>query len=183
MLVDRNEDRVAAAAAARERDGEGPKARFLDPRTLVDHRAVLYRVARALCCSHHEAEDLVQETFARVLARPRVLRRGNDLPYLLRALRNTHATGCRVAARGPTIVPMPSVDPAAAFDLPATVEARRLIAAIAAAPRAYRDAVVAVDLLGLSYEQAARRLGTRKATINTRLFRGRAHIARLVSDG
>jgi RNA polymerase sigma-70 factor, ECF subfamily len=181
--IDRDEDRVATARAAGDPVADCAGARFLDPRALAAHRAVLYRAARGLCRSHHEAEDLVQETFTRVLARPRVLRRGDDLPYLLRALRNTHTTGCRVAARRPTIVPMPSMDQVAALDVPAAVEARRVIAAIAAAPGAYRDAVVAVDLLGLSYEQAARRLGTRKATLNTRLFRGRAHIARLMDDG
>jgi RNA polymerase sigma-70 factor (ECF subfamily) len=81
------------------------------------------------------------------------------------------------------MVPMRSVDSVAALDVPATVEARSVIAAIAATPRPYREAVVAVDLLGLSYEQAARRLGTRKATINTRVFRGRAHVVRLLDDG
>ena len=183
MAIDRTEDRVAAAGAAHDPVSGSRGARLLDPRALGAHRAVLYRAARGLCRSHHEAEDLVQETFTRVLARPRVIRRADDLPYLLRVLRNTHATGCRVAARRPAIVPMPSMDQAAPFDVPATVEARRVIAAIAAAPLVYRDAVVAVDLLGLSYDQAARRLGTRKATLNTRLFRGRAHVARLVNDG
>jgi RNA polymerase sigma-70 factor, ECF subfamily len=182
-FIDRNQGRAGAAGAAHDRVGDPREARLFDPRALVTHRAVLYRVARGLCRSHHDAEDLVQETFTRVLARPRVLRRGDDLPYLLRALRNTHTMGRRVAARGPTVVPIPSVDPVAALDVPAIVEARHVIAAIAAAPGAYRDAVVAVDLLGLSYEQAARRLGTRKATINTRLFRGRAHVARLVDGG
>ena len=114
-----------------------------------------------------------------MLARPRALRREDDLPYLVKTLRNAHTTDCRAAARRPT-VPMASVDRASALDVPTTVEARSVIAAIAAAPRVYRDAVVAVDLLGLSYEQAALLLGTRKATINTRLFRGRAYVARLV---
>jgi RNA polymerase sigma-70 factor (ECF subfamily) len=182
-FIDRREDRAAVAGAARDRVGDSREARVLDPRALVAHRAALYRVARALCPSHHEAEDLVQETFTRVLARPRMLRRGDDLPYLVRALRNTHTTARRLAARRPRTVPMNSVDPVAALDVPVTVEARRVLAAIAAAPGAYRDAVVAVDLLGLSYEQAARRLGTRKAALNTRLFRGRAHVARLVDDG
>ena len=180
---DRNDDPAAVPGSGRSRAGDADQARVLDPRALVAHRAVLYRVALALCRSHHDAEDLVQETFTRVLARPRVMRRGNDLPYLLRALRNTHTTGWRVAARAPTIVPMPSVDRVAGVDVPALVEARRVIAALAAAPGVYRDAVVAVDLLGLSYEQAARRLGTRKATLTTRLFRGRAHVVRLVNDG
>jgi RNA polymerase sigma-70 factor (ECF subfamily) len=182
-FIDRNDDPVALPDSGRDRAGDADQARVLDPGALVAHRAFLYRVALALCRSHHEAEDLVQETFTRVLARPRVLRRGNDLPYLLRALRNTHTTGRRVAARAPMMVPMPTVDRVAALGVPEIVEARRVIAAIAAAPGAYRDAVVAVDLLGLSYEQAARRLRTRKATIATRVFRGRAHVTRLLNDG
>jgi predicted DNA-binding protein (UPF0251 family) len=41
----------------------------------------------------------------------------------------------------------------------------------------------AVDLLGLSYREAARSLRTREATIMTRLYRGRQHVARaLLSD-
>ena len=182
-FIDRNDDPAASSGSGENGTADSDQARVLDPRALVAHRAVLYRVALALCRSHHEAEDLVQETFSRVLARPRVLRRGDDLSYLLRALRNTYITGRRMAARRPTTVPMPSVDSVARLDVPATVEARLLIAAIAAAPGVYRDAVVAVDLLGLSYEQAARRLGTRKATLTTRLFRGRAHVVRLVNDG
>jgi RNA polymerase sigma-70 factor, ECF subfamily len=181
-LIDPREDRGIRAEVAQDRAGDSGQARVLDPRALVAHSAVLYRVARALCRSHHEAEDLVQEAFLRVLARPRALRREDDLPYLVRTLRNAHTTDCRVAVRRPT-VPMASVDRASALDVPTTVEARSVIAAIAAAPRVYRDAVVAVDLLGLSYEQAARLLGTRKATISTRLFRGRAYVARLVDTG
>ena len=50
--------------------------------------------------------------------------------------------------------------------------------AIASAPPHYRDAVIAVDLLGLSYGEAARSLRTREATITSRLHRGRQHVAR-----
>ena len=48
--------------------------RPLDPTILPDHIDVLYRAAWALCGSRNEAEDLVQDTFARVLKRPRLLR-------------------------------------------------------------------------------------------------------------
>jgi len=49
--------------------------------------------------------------------------------------------------------------------------------AIASAPAVYRDAVIAVDLLGLSYREAAHSLGTSEATLTTRLHRGRQRIA------
>ncbi|MGH2842799.1 MAG: RNA polymerase sigma factor, partial [Solirubrobacteraceae bacterium] len=71
----------------------------LDPDTLGDHIDRLYRAAWGLCGSREQAEDLVQETFARVLSRPRLLRDADDLGYLLRALRNTFISGRRAAAR------------------------------------------------------------------------------------
>ena len=54
--------------------------------------------------------------------------------------------------------------------------------AIAAAPPLYRDAVIAVDVLGLSYREAARSMRTREETIATRLHRGRQHVARVLID-
>ena len=73
--------------------------RMLDPERLGDHVDQLYRAAWALCGSRHDAEDLVQETFLNVLKRPRLLRKDNELGYLLRALRNTFSSRYRVSAR------------------------------------------------------------------------------------
>ena len=56
--------------------------RQLDPQALGDHMDPLYRAALAMCGSREEAEDLVQETFARVLRRPRTVKGDNDLGYL-----------------------------------------------------------------------------------------------------
>src|ERR1700745_1522977 len=84
--------------------------RPLDPTVLPDHIDVLYRAAWALCGSRHEAEDLVQETFAQVLRRPRLLRSDDNLGYLLRALRNTHITRHRAAMRRPNTVPLLETD-------------------------------------------------------------------------
>src|SRR5262249_24816620 len=74
----------SSAAASRH-----AKQRALDPATLGDHLDRLYRAAWALPGSREDAEDLVQEPYARVLARPRFLRNEDALGYLLRALRNT----------------------------------------------------------------------------------------------
>ena len=71
----------------------------LDPEALGDHFDRLYRAAWGLCGSREDAEDLVQDTYARVLARPRVVRRDDDLGYLLRVLRNTFVSSRRTAAR------------------------------------------------------------------------------------
>src|SRR5579863_10441258 len=73
----------------------------LDPQSLGDHVDRLYRAAWSLCGSREEAEDLVQETFARVLRKPRILRSEDDLGYLLRVLRNTFISNRRAAARRP----------------------------------------------------------------------------------
>jgi RNA polymerase sigma-70 factor (ECF subfamily) len=52
--------------------------------------------------------------------------------------------------------------------------------AIASAPPHYRDAVVAVDVLGMSYREAGHWLGSRESTITTRLHRGRQHVAQVL---
>ena len=75
--------------------------RTLDPKSLSQHIDRLYRAAWALCGSREDAEDLVQETFARVLRRPRLLHSEDDIGYLLRVLRNTFLSGRRAAARRP----------------------------------------------------------------------------------
>src|SRR5205807_5872165 len=78
-----------------------PGMQRLDPEALGAHLGRLLRAASALCDSPESAEDLVQDTIARILARPRWLRGGNELAYLTRALRNTFLTSRRTAARRP----------------------------------------------------------------------------------
>ena len=155
----------------------------LDPARLGDHLDRLFRAAWALAGSREDAEDLVQETYVRVLARPRMLRNDDDLGYLLRVLRNTFLTHLR--DRGRRIDPVPMPDDPVVEDLTspspeAAFEAREVYAAVAALPDEYRDAIVAVDVAGLSYKEAARALGTKEGTIMSRLYRGRQRVARAV---
>jgi len=75
--------------------------RRLDPDRAVEHLPRLYRAARAWTRSREEAEDLVQETYARVLARPRYVRGEDELGYLLRAVRNTLISQRRTERRRP----------------------------------------------------------------------------------
>ena len=70
----------------------------------------------------------------------------------------------------------------AAAGLPeAALEARELFAAIAALPEEFRLALVAVDVAGLSYREAAELLDTREATIASRLFRARERVAQALA--
>ncbi|HEY7960343.1 MAG TPA: RNA polymerase sigma factor [Solirubrobacteraceae bacterium] len=154
----------------------------LDPHSLPRHVDRLYRAAWALCGSPHDAEDLVQETFARVLARPRMLRGQDELAYLMQVLRNTFLTQRRTAARRPqtasvALEDIEAADPRSAERPEQALAAREVFGVIAALPENYRLAVVAVDVLGLSYREAAKALGTREATIATRVFRGRERVA------
>jgi RNA polymerase sigma-70 factor, ECF subfamily len=152
-----------------------PGSHLLDPRSLSDHIDKLFRAAWALCGSRHDAEDLVQETFARVLKRPRRLRNDDELGYLMRALRNTHASMYRSAARRPPQRQLFEDDGALVRET--GVSAREIMEAIASAPERYRDAVIAVDVLGMSYREAALSLGTSEATVTSRVHRGRQHVA------
>jgi RNA polymerase sigma-70 factor, ECF subfamily len=161
--------------------------RTLDPARLGDHVDRLFRAAWALCGSREDAEDLVQETYARVLARPRLLRREDDLGYLLRALRNTFLNERRARSRRLRPAPLPEevgliADPHAPQP-DAALEAGEVYAAIAALPEDYRDVLVAVDVCGLSYKEVAQALRIREGTVMSRLYRARQQVIRRVEGG
>jgi RNA polymerase sigma-70 factor, ECF subfamily len=156
--------------------------RPLDPTRLGDHLDRLYRAAWALSGSREDAEDLVQETYARVLGRPRFLRNEDDLGYLLRALRNTFLNVKRSERRRLRPGPLPDeldlmADPHAR-EPEAALEAAEVYAAVAALPGDFRDVVVAVDITGLSYKEAARALRIREGTVMSRLYRARQQVVR-----
>jgi RNA polymerase sigma-70 factor (ECF subfamily) len=160
----------------------GPdEARQLDVQRLPDHCDRLFRAAYALCRSREDAEDLVQQTFVRVLQRPRFLRRDDDLGYLLRVLRNTWINTYKERSRRPQTVELdesvefvvdPSADPQVSAD-----ELRTIYAAVGRLSPGMRETIVAVDVVGLSYREAASALGVRPGTIMSRLHRARGEVA------
>jgi RNA polymerase sigma-70 factor (ECF subfamily) len=163
-------------ASAQRRAGTVAAPHVLDANRLGDHLDRLYRAALGLTGSAADAEDLVQDVCVRVLAKPRMVS-DDDLGYLLRVLRNTFISNRRTAARRPATATAPEdlerfeatpiADPERAF------EARQLYARIAELPDHQRDVLVAVDLIGLSYKEAAVNLGVPTGTIMSRLYRAR----------
>jgi RNA polymerase sigma-70 factor, ECF subfamily len=176
----------APRQALRRRPGHHPTARpvngprVLDATRLATHLDRLYRAALGLTGSPADADDLVQDACVRVLAKPRLLSGDDDLGYLLRVLRNTFISQRRAAARRPATA-MPPADlerfETRGADPELAVEARELYGRIAELPDHQRDALVAVDLLGLSYKEAAANLDVPAGTIMSRLFRARQALA------
>jgi RNA polymerase sigma-70 factor (ECF subfamily) len=159
--------------------------RTLDPETLGDHLDRLYRAAWALSGSREDAEDLVQDTYEKVLRRPRFVRREDDLGYLYRALRHTYFNSRRTASRRPQVsAQLEDVRaPSARTDTQPeqAAEINLVLAAVADLPEPMREVLVAVDVLGLSYAEAGKALGVHENAIPSRLARARLKAAETLS--
>jgi RNA polymerase sigma-70 factor (ECF subfamily) len=153
---------------------------LLDPEAAGDHIDRLYRAAVAISGSTQLAEDLVQETYAKVLSRPRFLRRDDDLAYLLRALRNVWYSELRKRQARPVETELDAeqvISQQRIGDAGLSLEAGAVVAAIANLPDEFRDVVAAVDLGGFSYTETAKGLGIPQGTVMSRLSRGRSRVA------
>ncbi len=160
--------------------------RRLDPDRLGVHLDRLFRAAWAMCGDRHDGEDLVMETLTRVLSRPRFLHNDDDLGYLLRSLRNTYANRLRHAASRPVEVERDEERAVGVeqFDMRRPdlhLEVGELFDAIAALPEESRDVIVAVDVVGLSYAEAAAALRVKQTTLAMRLYRARDRVAQTLT--
>src|SRR4051794_12108980 len=149
----------------------------LHPDSLPIHLDSLRRAARGLTRSPQDAEDLVQDTLVRVLARPRQVGPAGPGPYLHRALRNTHVSGLRARGRRPVLAPLEPEDarlvaPAAGEPVE-IIHTREVLAQIHQLPSAQREVVAAVDVAGLGYLETAEILQIPIGTVMSRLHRAR----------
>src|SRR3954471_14768015 len=135
-----------------------PRPTLLNPEIAAEHRARLLDVALSICGSRTLAEDLVQETYARVLAKPRPLREGAVFPYLVRSLRNVAKDHWRTEQRRPQVIgDLDPEDPNLRTDRDPQhdVIAGEVYTHVDRLPVEFRRVVAAVDMLGMSYAQAA----------------------------
>jgi RNA polymerase sigma-70 factor, ECF subfamily len=151
----------------------------LDPNVAAAHLPRLNRLAYALCGSASLADDLTQETYLRILARPRRLRGSREFPYLARTLRNVLSDHRRAQGRQPVPVSDDQIaeQPSVRADPELAARANEVYAGIARLPDGLRDVVVAVDLAGLSYAETAAVLDVPLGTVMSRLHRARGRLA------
>jgi RNA polymerase sigma factor (sigma-70 family) len=121
-----------------------------------------------------EAEELAQEALVRVYERwDRVRAAASPTGYLFRVALNLHRSRLRhliVRARRAT-APAASADPADVAEVH-----DELSRALASLPVRLREAVVLVEWMGLSADEAARILGIEAVSVRVRLSRARASL-------
>ena len=146
----------------------------------------VYRVARRLVHSKEEAEDLMQETYARAFRSWRSYTPGTNLrAWLLRILTNLNIDRGRRQQRAPDTTHLEESDyflyNRLEDDSSDTDEERVLerlsqddiVDALAAVPHDFRDVIVLVDIGEFSYQEAAQILDIPVGTVMSRLHRGR----------
>ncbi len=146
----------------------------------------VYRVARRLVSTREEADDLVQETYARAFRSWRSFTPGTNLrAWLFRILTNLNIDRGRRDQRTPDTQPIEEGDYYLYNRLEeageVTDEERvvqrlsqdSIVDALSALPHNYRDVVVLVDIGDFSYQDAAQILGIPIGTVMSRLHRGR----------
>jgi len=162
-------------------------SRTLHPDEAASHLTRLYRLAWSLCGSPHVAEDLVQETYLRVLARPRRVRNADSFAYLARTLRNVTTDHRRSeSSRERRRLPADEVDPPdhrVTGDPVLAALAGEVYGAVSGLPDHHREVVAAVDVAGLTYDEAARTLGIPVGSVMSRLYRARDRLAEKLGDG
>ena len=148
----------------------------------------VYRVARRLVGTREEAEDLVQDTYARAFRSWRSYTPGTNLrAWLLRILTNLNLDRGRKIQRTPDTQPLEEGDYYLAnkmaeaqgeqvLDQDRVVERLSqdsIVTALSSLPHDFRDIVVLVDIGEFSYADAAQILDIPIGTVMSRLHRGR----------
>jgi RNA polymerase sigma-70 factor (ECF subfamily) len=136
----------------------------------------------AVCGDLPTAEDLVQEAFVRAVAHARTFRRlDNHEAWLYRVAVNMHHSRWRRARRFLGLAPkLAEADPGHGPDLSA--DHVSLMAALATLPDAQREAIVLHHLADLPVHEVAATLGVPIGTVKARLSRGRAALAKVLTE-
>src|SRR4051794_38745299 len=178
----------APTAAETRRIAEEARNRVRFEEEALELSDQVYRVARRLVGSREEAEDLVQDTYARAFRAWQQYQPGTNLrAWLFRILTNLNIDRGRRAQRAPDAQPLEEGDYFLYNKLESSMgdenpdEERvverlsqsHIVEALAEVPHNFRDVVVLVDIGEFSYAEAAQILDVPVGTVMSRLHRGR----------
>jgi RNA polymerase sigma-70 factor, ECF subfamily len=191
------------ARVARMREGEARQlAEDARERVRFEEEALaladqVYNVARRLVSTREEAEDLMQEAYARAFGNWRSFQPGTNLrAWLLRILTNLNIDRGRRAQRTPPLQPLEEGDyflynrleESAGEPVPAEervlsrLSQNHVVEALADLPHDFRDVVVLVDIGEFSYAEAAQILDIPIGTVMSRLHRGRRMLKKELAE-
>jgi len=187
-MAEASSDATRLAAGARDR------VRFEEEALALADQ--VYRVARHLANSKEDAEELVQETYARAFRSWRSYQPGTNLrAWLLRILTNLNIDRGRRQQRTPPMQGLEAndyflYDRLAETDGGLTDEERvverlsqdDIVSALSAVPHDFRDVIVLVDIGDFSYQDAAQILDIPIGTVMSRLHRGRRVLKRELAE-
>ncbi len=170
-----------------------------DPRfaEALAHRQQLYSAASRMTRNPADAEDLVQETYAKAYASFHQFRDGTNIrAWLNRILKNTFINGYRKKQREPVLAgagvedwELARVRPAAADEARSAEEIAlehlpdaRVTEAFQQLPHDFQLAVYLADIEGFAYREIADIMRCPVGTVMSRLHRGRNRLRELLQD-
>ena len=154
----------------------------------------LYTAALKMTRHAADAEDLVQETYAKAFGAFHQFQEGTNLKaWLYRILANTYINSYRKAQRSPQVADNPEIQdwqlaradthassptPSAEMEAMSRMTDTNVVAAMRAPKEEYRQVVYLADVEGFSYKEIAEIVDTPIGTVMSRLSRGRAQLRR-----
>ena len=143
------------------------------------YASAVFRFAWGLCGDRSTAEDIVSETFVRLLVKAPRIETRTALAYLLAVARNTYLTGQRKRRREvplPEQLPTPARDPVVRLDDQARLEV--VLQALGSLPEGEKAALLLRVDYDLPYEEIASVLGTSVGAAKVRVHRARLRLTR-----
>jgi RNA polymerase sigma-70 factor (ECF subfamily) len=155
-----------------------------DVSDLVDHISALRAFSRTFVRNPVEADDLVQETLVKAIAKYDQFETGTRMKsWLFTIMRNTYYNKVKIAGRespgtNDCVATLPSTPGSQDWSL----RAHELRDAIDRLPPNQRDLVVYVGVVGASYHEAAKAFGCDIGTVKSRLSRSRLRLLREMGE-
>jgi RNA polymerase sigma-70 factor (ECF subfamily) len=187
----------APTAAETRRLAEEARDRVRFEEEALELSDQVYRVARRLVGSKEEAEDLMQEAYARAFRSWQQFQPGTNMrAWLLRILTNLNIDRGRRAQRAPDTQPLEEGDYFLYNRLESSIadenpdeervierlSQNAVVEALAEVPHDFRDVLVLVDIGEFSYAEAAQILDIPVGTVMSRLHRGRRLLKRVLAE-